>query len=115
MIEDETNRLQRLLALLILGVSDALNDEIITIDEAERLLYSPNTMRFCEEISASLDLTNAIHAGAELGSIKQLLASEEWDKSIDAIRTNARTLIASTPPSDSQLDPWLPRLLKRRS
>ena len=115
MIEDETNRLQRLLALLILGLSDALNDELITIDEAERLLYSPNTMRFCEEILASPDLMNAIHAGTELGSIKQLLPSEEWGKSIDAIQTNARAFIASTPSSDSQLDPWLPRLLKRRS
>ena len=108
MDSNERNRIQRILALLTLGLTDALNDELISTDEAERLLFSPRMMSYCKELAALPELVNAIHAGTELDAVKRLLRSDQWATSIEAIRRNARALIAKTEPSDPEMEPWLP-------
>jgi hypothetical protein len=105
-------RVERLLSLLALGVAAALKEKIIHIDEAEPLLFSPASMRALEGIGADKRLIALIHDGTELEDIESLLAPGELAAAIEAIRTSAKSFLSATPPTDSQLDHWVTRLLQ---
>jgi len=94
-----------------MGLCDALQDETISHDEAELLLFSPHMMRLCKNIAASKLLLDLIHLGTELHSIKRLVGTDEWNRSLNEIRENARFVLAQSEVTDSQLDSWVDRLL----
>jgi hypothetical protein len=108
---NEQTRLQRLLALLSLGICDALADHQISIDEAEQLLFSPRSMRYCRNIGSLQDLIHLVDVGTELDPIQRLLPPMVFSKSLDEIRANARAVLSKTNSSDPQLEPWLLRLI----
>src|SRR5688500_17444765 len=112
MASNEYVRIQRVLAIMSLGMVDALQDGSISGDEAERLLFSPGTMRWCEKIGASPELLDLIHAGTELEATKRLVSVDHWKKSLDTIRAQARAVLEQTDPSDPQLDKWVERMIK---
>jgi hypothetical protein len=111
MNEKESLRTQRLLALLSLGMCDMLENNVISIDEAERLLFSPHSMQCCELIGADERIISMIHEGTELDSIKRLLPPEQFGISLDRIRATARLVLEQTEASDSQLDKWIDALI----
>ena len=111
MSSTESIRIQRLLALLTLGVCDALQNDVMSIDEAEHLLFSPHSMRCCEEIGASVIVTGIIHEGTELDSIKRLLSVQKCKASISKMMQDARTFLRNTEPSEPQLEKWIDRII----
>ncbi len=110
-MSNENARIQRLLALLSIGVVEALRNNTISADESERLLFSPRMMNFCQRISAKKELRQLIHLGTELDDIKRLVSEESFIKALDEVRQKAEATLRDTTPSDSQLDFWAPRLI----
>ena len=106
MSPNELLRLQRIMALLSLGILEALNDELISIREAELLLFSPANLKMCERIGAEPELYDLIHIGTELDSIKDLLTAQDLINAVSKIRSNAKSLLSRIGPSDTQLDRW---------
>lgn len=112
---DEVNRLERLLALLGIGLCNALRDYLISHDEAERILFSPFVLRICTEFCFVKPLIDFIYEGTELDSIRRLVGEVEWNASIERMCANAIAVLASTVESDSQLDHWMQDLIKSPS
>jgi hypothetical protein len=106
----EKNRLQRLIALLSVGICDALRDGVISHDEAERLLFSPHSSRWCNYIGMEKLLVSLLHDGTELDTIDRLVGSDEWNSTIERLRANAYSVLTKTEESDSQLDTWLDKI-----
>jgi len=108
----EINRTQRILALLALGICDALQNEAMSSDEAEDLLFSPHTRHCCEAMGAPAELVDILNEGSELDSIKRLLSSEQWIVALNSIMEKARSFLKETVPSDAQLEKWTSALSK---
>lgn len=109
---NEQLRLQRIIAIFSIGIIEALKDGRIAIREAELLLFSPNTMTWCEGINAEPELQDLVHIGTELDAVNDMLPKEDWVAAVNKIRANANSLLSRTTPSDPQLDHWIPQLIK---
>ena len=105
-MNDMLVRAERLLALLNLGIADALACGAITHQEAEVLLYSPGSMRFCRENGIVGDLPKAIWLGCQLESSLRLLGEENWSKLIAELRNLSIQVLGKHASSSTQLDPW---------
>lgn len=106
MTSEQLTQLERLLAVLSLGLSIALKHQVIAIDEAERLLYSPFTMTKLRELGGLPELIELIQAGTELEDLDSLLPQELTD-SLTQMEHQALSLLATGDPSHPQLDQWL--------
>lgn len=62
----------KMLLLLNLGILHALKNKIITIEEAEIMLYSPHMMNLLIENKIRQELINIIHLGTELEDVTAL-------------------------------------------
>jgi len=109
----ERNRLERLLAVLSLGLCVALRERFIELDEAERLLFSPGTMRSLANAGAARELITLIHSGTELENILSLLP-DRFTAALDEMNHEAQVVLTSTSPSDSQLNNWLEQVIPQR-
>lgn len=109
MNDDERNRCQRILAVLTLGILESLADDVISVNEAERLLFSPNTMEFCKKNSLSTKLYAIIEKGIFLDDIERLLGPEKLNEAMNKMREGSRSLLEETEESDSQLNHWIPQ------
>ncbi|WP_237226689.1 DUF3969 family protein, partial [Rubinisphaera sp. JC750] len=94
----------RLLALLAVGICDALREETIDVLEAERLLFSPRAM----ELSSSCGdrIVELIHMGTELDDIKSLVP-DDYESTLERIRTLAmECLVDQKDSADPQEGNW---------
>lgn len=105
----ERNRLERLVATLSLGLSNAIGDGVITIDEASRLLFSPATMRLLKDAGVDKAIIAMIHAGTELDDIQRLLP-DRFASALEEMKREAKAFLSTTAPSDPGLDNWLRQL-----
>lgn len=99
-------RLHRLIALLSLGIKKALSERLITIDEAERLLFSPGTMQILTGLGVTPELIHLIHCGTELDNIERLVP-DRLVTALDHIDHVAIEILSTTIASDPELDNWL--------
>lgn len=60
------DQLERIVALLTLGLVAALEQEVVTMDEAIQILFSPYMMRLLEAASVRESVISLVHTGSEL-------------------------------------------------
>ncbi|MDM5296783.1 DUF3969 family protein [Bacillus pumilus] len=77
--------LDKIVAIQILGVITALEEDVLTIEEAEKIIFSPRTMDVLKASGASELLLNLLHLGTELEDIESLIP-HELDTSLDEIK-----------------------------
>jgi hypothetical protein len=111
MTSERLTQLERLLAVLSLGLSAALKHQVIALDEAEQLLYSPFTMTKLRELGGPHELLELIQAGTELEDLESLLPHDLTD-SLTQMEHQALSLLATGEPSQPQLDKWLNHYLR---
>ena len=98
-----------LLALLAIGVCDALLDEKITLRKAEQLLFSPYAMR--ESSSLAKEIAELIHKGTELDDIRSLIPSD-YKPTVEKIRNLAVACLAGMEDEiKSSEDHWMKLLI----
>lgn len=97
-----------------LGLSVAIKHQVIDIDEAEQLLYSPFLMKKLNEMAVKPEIIDLIHVGTELEDLESLLPNE-LTKSLSKMENKALKLLTASPKMNPQLDKWLSQYLKKDS
>jgi len=111
MTQDELNQIERLVTILSLGLSVAIKNQAIKINEAEQILYSPFTIARLNELGIDKKIINLIKVGMELEDLESLLP-DELSKSLSRMEAQAVQLLAMSSETNPQLEKWLSRYLK---
>ncbi len=106
MTKEQVNQLEKLLAVLSIGLGVAIKHNAIEIDEAEQLLYSPSTMNKLNEIGAKKEMIELIHAGTELDDLQSLIPSE-LAKTLSNMENNVLKFLTLSRTIHPQLEKWL--------
>jgi hypothetical protein len=114
MTTEELNQIERLVAILSLGLCSAIKHEVINIDEAEHILYSPFTIKKLTEIGSHQEIIELIHAGTELEDLASLLP-KELSKTLSQIEGKTLKLLSTSSKTNPQLEKWLSQYLKEKS
>lgn len=86
--------IERLISLINLGICAALENQALSIEEAEFYLYSPHTMEQLQELGVAQELIDVVHLGTELEDVKSLLP-EKLSDSIAEIKVESIKLLKS--------------------
>ncbi len=95
-IEDKTE-IERLLALLHIGLCVAIGQGIVSVAAAEDYLYSPYTLEKLAELGVSPQLRRLVQLGAELEDVASLLP-EKLDESLAEMQQAALEILQTLPP-----------------
>lgn len=95
-IEDKTE-IERLLALLHIGLCVAIEKGIVSVEAAEDYLYSPYTVEKLAELGISPQLRRLVQLGTELEDVASLLP-EKLDESLVEMQQAALEILQTLPP-----------------
>lgn len=98
------NTKTRVLALLAIGICDALEEGTISIDDAERILFSPCSMNVASRWDQRI--VELIHKGTELEDIV-MLCPEEYRPTVQRIRSLALEILDNTGATDPLEAHWI--------
>lgn len=70
---DDLGKLEYQLLISMLGVLTALSKELMTIDDAERVLFQPVTAQVAESLGLDARISHLLWLGTELEDIESLL------------------------------------------
>jgi len=68
-----TDQFETIAALLSLGCSVAMERGALSVEDAQKVWFSPNTMHRLARAGATAQVTDLVHAGLELGTISRQL------------------------------------------
>ena len=108
----QNHRVQRLIAIFIVGVCNSIRTGAVSIDEAESLLFSPYTIRRIEQIGASNKIVELIHAGTELDAVKRIVSEQEFMRSLENMISQALSFLSETEACDPQLEKWIEQIIR---
>ena len=94
-VEDKTE-IERLLAILQIGLCVALEQDILSIEDAERYVYSPYTLEKLEALGVSPQLQRLVQLGSELEDVASLLP-EKLAESLAEIKQAALDILQDLP------------------
>lgn len=80
---DKKKEINRVLAIIQLGLLTALENNSISIEESEGYLFNPYTIRKMQEINVDSELIDIVHLGSELEDIKSLIPEKIKESIID--------------------------------
>lgn len=105
---DDASRAQieRLLLLLSVGICEALERSMLSIETAEHLLYSPATMSVLRDLSFDPMLVDLIHTGTELEDVASLIPDKLGDH-VAALKEQALKRLRDLSPYDFNQNKWL--------
>lgn len=104
-VRDE-REVERIMLILILGISTALERKVISIEEAENFLYSPYSMERLKKIGVKENIVNLIHLGSELENVERLIP-DKLLVSIDDIKERALEILQKIPKDTMPTKKWL--------
>ncbi len=83
-IENKGQRyITKLLMLLNIGIVESLKQDILTVDDVEKLLYSPDMMDLLKKNKYPKEVINTIHQGTELEDVLSL--GLNYEKALNSI------------------------------
>ena len=88
--------LSLIVAVLCIGVCDAIVAGAMTLDDAERYLFNPYTLTELEKRGQGEDITDLIHLGTELSNVGRLLP-DKFGSSIAQIKSMALAILNARP------------------
>jgi len=94
-VENKTE-VERLLALLNIGLCVAIGQGALSIEAAEDYLYSPYMLEKLQELGVSPQAIRMVHLGADLEDIVSLLP-EKLDESLAEIQGTALAILQTLP------------------
>ena len=106
-----THQLERITCLMVLGVARALQEELITLDEAAHLILSPHTMGLLREAGARQSVIDLIHDGTELDDIATLIP-ERFGHCVRQLADASLNCLRESPAYDFERDKWLSELVR---
>lgn len=106
-------QLERVTALLTLGLVDALQARTVTTNEANQLLFTPHTIALLRSAGVREAVVDLVHAGTELEDLESLLP-EALHTALTTLRQEALACLASCEPYDFNADKWMAHLFRGR-
>ena len=94
-VEDKTE-IERLLSILSLGLCSALEQGALSIEAAERYLYSPYTLELLQKLNISPEVLQVVHLGTELEDVESLLP-EKLDESLAEMKELSFKILQTLP------------------
>lgn len=85
-------QVEKMILIKIIGVIDCLEKELIVIDEAEKILFSPYSMELMKKKGINKQIIDIIHLGTELEDIESLMP-EKLSNSFKDIRIQCENLL----------------------
>jgi hypothetical protein len=104
-------QLERVTALLTVGLVVALEAGTVSTDEANQLLFSPHTMALLRAAGVRQALVDLIHAGTEIEDFESL-PPEVRAAALRALRKDALACLASCEPYDFNAEKWMAQLIR---
>ncbi|BBL71810.1 DUF3969 family protein [Methylogaea oryzae] len=105
MTHDELDRLEKLMAIIAIGVSVSLKRGAVSISEAEQLLYSPRTFEVLKSARADKTVLSIIFSGTELENIARLLP-DNLEKELTSLSDSAIAFLLSKNEINLCLPKW---------
>lgn len=103
-------QLERMIGLLAIGISVALEKKRLSNDEAAHILFSPSIMRVLKEQDRNPSLVEMVHVGTEIDDVSRLVPKQLPDL-LARIRKAGLEAISNAPVYDFQEEKWLESLL----
>ena len=102
----------RVLLLTLIGTCDALRLNVISIRDAEHLLFSPYFMSMLS--NEHNDICDLVHAGTELEDIR-CFYPERFFASLNEIQQAALVMLSRLDQLNYEDDPWIDALFNQGS
>ncbi|MGL4860957.1 MAG: DUF3969 family protein [Enterobacteriaceae bacterium] len=99
--------------LLIAGILSSLRNNSISIDMAEKILFSPKVASEAERIGLSAETVRNLWLGTELEDVESLLP-EKLTETIDEMQNRAFSQLNSIPISNTLIDSLLVNTRKQQ-
>ncbi|MBD7938789.1 DUF3969 family protein [Cytobacillus sp. Sa5YUA1] len=84
--------LEKIILLNVIGLIEGINENLITIEESENILFSPYIMELVDSIGISKEVLEVIHLGTELEDVESLIP-ENLSQSLIEIKEKSMTLL----------------------
>ncbi|MCA1026581.1 DUF3969 family protein [Cytobacillus kochii] len=68
--------LEKIILLNVEGLIEGINENLITIEESEKILFSPYIMELVDSTGISKEVLEVIHLGTELEDVESLIPEE---------------------------------------
>lgn len=85
-------KLEKIFAVNTIGIITSLQENVITIEEAEKMIFSPRTMDLMKSKGASEELLNILHLGTELEDVESLIP-HKLNSSLEEIKKQCLKLL----------------------
>lgn len=85
-------QVEKMILIKIIGVMECLEKELIVIEEAEKILFSPYSMEFLKKKGINKEIIEIIHLGTELEDVESLIP-EKLSCSFKEIRIQCENLL----------------------
>jgi len=103
-------QLERLVALLTIGLAVALERGKVTTAEANQILFSPHAMRLLRAAGVREVVVDLVHAGTEIEDIEFSLP-ERMPHNLHLLVADAFSCLETCDKYDFNADKWISRLL----
>ena len=105
---ESTTEIERLISIINIGICVAIDNQVLSTQEAEDYLYSPYTMARLQELGVSQELIDTVHFGTELENVERLIP-EKFSESLEEIKIEALKVLKSLPPTNFPRNRWIER------
>lgn len=105
-----TEQLERVVALLTIGLAVALERGKVTTAEANHILFSPHTMRLLHSAGVRDAVVDLVHVGTEIEDVEFSLP-ERVPHNLHLLVADAITCLETCDKYDFNADKWIAQLL----
>ena len=92
LIEIKNENFEKVILIVLIGILDSLKNHVISIEEAERIIFSPYMENRLRRHNVRSEIIDIIICGCELEDIESLLP-EELDKNINDLLNRTIVLL----------------------
>lgn len=103
---EDSIEIERLILILNLGITTALEQRVLSIEDAEKLLYSPYSMEKIKQIGANDKIVDLINLGCELENVERLIP-DKLHKSIKEIEEESLNMLRGMPKTAGHVKKWI--------
>jgi hypothetical protein len=102
------NEAERLMLITAIGLLDALENELLTIEDCENYLFSPYSVSILEEQCLNKEVIEIIELGCELEDVQSLRPTKLKEEIIE-LKARAKICLKKIKPSEDPYDvkKWL--------
>lgn len=100
------SEIERFILVLTMGLSVAIKNKIVSIEEAENFLFSPYSMNKLEEIKVNTSIIRLINLGCELENVERIIP-DILELSIDEITMTSAKLLRNLAKPEAPAKKWI--------